>query len=94
VINLARRAAIVGATLATVATVSMGSAGAADISGGFGQAPHVAPIHMLVIILFIPLAAAIVLSLIILLPGILRGEGLIPLPFKDSDDPESRSHGH
>jgi hypothetical protein len=89
----ARRAAIVGATLAAVAAATMGSAGAASISG-FSNAPHVTPLHMLLIILFIPLGLAIVLSLIILLPGILRGEGLVPLPFKDGEDAQDRSHGH
>jgi hypothetical protein len=88
VTNFARRAATVGATLAAVTAATIGAASADDPTG-WSNPSHVPPMHWLLVLLIIPLGAALVISFVVLLPGILRGEGLLPKPFKDTDE----SHG-
>lgn len=92
VTTFARRAAVVGATLATVTAATVGTASANEISG-WSNPSHVNPVHFLVIILFIPVALFLLISLVILLPGILRGEGLLPKP-PHSADPIEQQRGH
>jgi len=92
VTTLARRAAVVGATLATVAAATIGSASADEISG-WSNPSHVNPLHFLALILFIPLGLFIVISLIVLLPGLLRGEGLLP-KVSHNPDPVEQRRGH
>ncbi len=94
VMTFARRAATVGATLATVTAGSLllAQGAYADDPSGWSNAPHVAPIKWLLVLLIIPLGAAIVISIACLLPGILRGEGLVPKPFPKSVEDEAPSH--
>lgn len=92
VTSFARRAAVVGATLATVTAATVGSANAAEIAG-WGNDPHVNPLHFLALILFIPVGLFLVISLVVLLPGVLRGEGLIPKRAR-SGDPVEQQRGH
>lgn len=92
VTTFARRAAVLGATLATITAATVGSASADEISG-WSNDPHVNPLHFLALILFIPLGLFIVISLVVLLPGLLRGEGLLPKP-PHSPDPVEQQRGH
>jgi hypothetical protein len=73
-----RSAAVAVATIAAVASsVVIAGPASADTPQGW-ETFHFDPAHLLIWILFIPLGAAIVISLLVLLPGVLRGEGLIP----------------
>ena len=65
----------------------------ADVPTGFAHDPHVTPIKWLLVLLIIPLGAAIVISLLVLLPGILRGEGLLPKA-AHSTEPAEQQRGH
>jgi hypothetical protein len=85
VTTLARRAATLGATLAAVTAATIGAA-SADVPTGFSQPSHVPPMHWLLVLLIIPLGAAIVISFVVLLPGMLRGEGLIPRRVETAKD--------
>jgi hypothetical protein len=95
--SFARRAAAVYGVAAVVASSILfaGPAGAAGGNGpqGWANDPSVSPLQWLTVLLFIPLGAAIVISLIVLLPGVVRGEGLLPKPFpKDETHQPSATH--
>jgi hypothetical protein len=90
--TFARRAAVLGATFASVTAAGIGAA-SADVPVGFANDPHVTPIKWLLVLLIIPVGAALVISLLVLLPGILRGEGLLPKPFPKPEH-EEPSSGH
>lgn len=82
-----RAAAVVASTVAAVAASAVVTGPAsADVPQGWEQAPHMSGLDLLVFILFIPLAVGIVISLLTLLPGVLRGEGLIPKVEADDDE--------
>lgn len=73
--NFVRRAAVTAVGLAAVSFALAGPASANVPQGWSDPAPM--PIgKFLLIILVLPVAAAIVISLIVLLPGLLKGEGL------------------
>jgi hypothetical protein len=95
VVTTSARRAAVGATLATVtaAAVFSGGPASADVINGWSNPSDVNPLHFLALILFIPLGLAIVISALVLLPGVLRGEGLIPTR-SHSSDVEEQQRGH
>jgi len=72
---------VTAATTALVAS-SVAAAGSASAAVPTGWAPDegMSVTLLLAVILFVPVACAIVISLAVLLPGVLRGEGLIPKP--------------
>lgn len=73
--NFVRRAAVTAVGLAAVSIALAGPASANVPKGWSDPAPM--PVgKFLLIILVLPVAAAIVISLIVLLPGLLKGEGL------------------
>ena len=93
--SFARRAAAVSTGVAALAASSLvlaGPAGAA-VPVGWANDPHVSPLQWLVVLLFIPVGAVIVISLLVLLPGVVRGEGLLPKPYK-SDETHQPSSSH
>ena len=90
--TFARRAAVVGAIAASV-TVAMTGAASAAVPDGWSNPSHVSAISWLIVLLIIPVGAALVISFLVLLPGILRGEGLVPRAAR-SNDPEEQRRGH
>ncbi|BBH16552.1 hypothetical protein Back2_08390 [Nocardioides baekrokdamisoli] len=64
----------------------------ADVPSGWSHPPHVSPLHFLAVIVLIPLGLALVIAGVVLLPGILKGEGLLPKPFPKPDHVESPGH--
>jgi hypothetical protein len=86
-----RAAAVTAATVAAVASsVVIAGPASADVPQGW-ETSHMDGLHLLVFILFIPLAVAIVIALLVLLPGVLRGERLIPTEHAREQAPESRT---
>jgi hypothetical protein len=91
--SFARRALTLGAAVAAVTAAVVGPA-AADTPEGWSNPSHVNPLHFLTIIVFIPVVAALVISLLVLLPGVVRGEGLLPRAHKPSSQPPVERSGH
>ncbi|UDY24471.1 hypothetical protein [Nocardioides sp. Kera G14] len=65
-----------------------------DVPDGWADRTHVAGIDWFLVILIIPIAAALVISLLVLLPGLLKGEGLtggqpIPADGMSSERPDA-----
>lgn len=77
------------AALSAVVTTSVALAGpaSAGVPTGWGEGDPMTVLGLLTVILFIPLLIALIISLVVLLPGVLRGEGLIP---KAPVDPETQ----
>ena len=86
-----RTAAVAAGTTAAVVTsaVLAGPAGAA-VPDGWAPETHMNALHFLTIILFIPVVVALVIALLVLLPGVLRGEGLLPKPHTEEQLPAKR----
>jgi hypothetical protein len=91
--SFARRALTLGVAVAAVTAAVAGPAAAA-VPDGWSNPSHVNALHFLALILFIPVAAGLVISFIVLLPGVLRGEGLIPRAHKPSSQPPVERSGH
>ena len=89
--TFARRAAIVGATAAAVTAALTGSASAA-VPDGWSNPSHVNGISWLLVLLIVPVGIALVISFLVLLPGILRGEGLIPRAARRDDEEHRRTY--
>lgn len=93
---VARRAAVLGATFAGLAagSVIIPAAANADTPVGWSPTPdpHVTPIEWLLVLLICPVGIALIISLAVLLPGILRGEGLLPKPFPKSEREDTSLH--
>lgn len=93
--SFARRAAAVYGVAAVVASSILltGPAGAGGATPqGWANDPSVSPLQWLTVLLFIPLGIAIVISLLVLLPGVVRGEGLLPKPYTNEETHQSPSH--
>lgn len=91
--SFTRRALTLGAAVAAV-TASVAGPAAADVPSGWSNPSDVNPLHMLSLLVFIPVGAALVIALLVLLPGVLRGEGLIPRSHKPSSQPPVERPGH
>jgi hypothetical protein len=91
--SIVRRALTLGAALAAVTAAVAGPA-AADVPEGWSNPCHVNPLHFIALILFIPVGIALVISFVVLLPGVLRGEGLLPKAHKPSSQPPVERSGH
>ena len=91
--SIVRRALTLGAALAAVTAAVAGPA-AADVPEGWSNPSHVNPLHFIALILFIPVGIALVISFVVLLPGVLRGEGLLPKAHKPSSQPPVERSGH
>jgi hypothetical protein len=91
--TFARRAVTLGAAVAAVTAAVAGPA-SADVPSGWSNPSHVNPMHFLTLVLFIPVVAALIISFVVLLPGVLRGEGLIPRSHKPSSQPPVQRPGH
>jgi hypothetical protein len=91
--TFARRAATVGAITAAV-TVAMTGAASAAVPDGWSNPSHVNGISWLLVLLIVPVGAALVISFLVLLPGIMRGEGLVPRAARSNDVQEQRRGHH
>lgn len=89
--TFARRALTLGAAVAAVTAAVAGPA-AADVPSGWSNPSNVNPLHFLALILFIPVGLALVISFLVLLPGVLRGEGLLPKAHQPTGGPTPPSH--
>lgn len=80
-------------SVASLTALALMSAPAlADVPSGWSHAPHVSALQHLAVFLFIPLGLALVIAGVVLLPGILKGEGLLPKPFPKPDHVEDAGH--
>lgn len=86
-----RRAAAVaaGTTAAVVTSAVLAGPAGADVPDGWAPDYHMQPLHLLAFILFIPVVVAIVIALLVLLPGVMRGEPLIPRVHTDKKLPDN-----
>lgn len=64
----------------------------ADVPSGWSHPPHVSLMHGIAVILFPSLGLALIISGIVLLPGVLKGEGLLPKPFPKPEHVEDPGH--
>ncbi|MEX0428332.1 hypothetical protein AB3X52_11940 [Nocardioides sp. DS6] len=78
--SMIRRAAAVaaGTTVAVASSAVLAGPAGAAVPDGWAPEYHMNAVHLLAFILFIPVGIALVISLLVLLPGVLRGEGLLP----------------
>ena len=94
--QILRRAGILGASASAAVVASVATAGpaSADVPAGWPVADHMSASSLLLLILIIPVVLMLVISLLVLLPGVLRGEGLLPKAHKGEDDnlPATQSH--
>lgn len=67
----------VASVAAVASSLAIAGPASADVPQGW-EPTHMTPLDLLTFILFIPLGVAIVISLLVLLPGVMRGERLIP----------------
>ena len=74
-LTVVRRAAVVatGSVLATLALVGPASA---DVPQGWSDPDEMSVGHLLVLIAGLPIALGLVISLLVALPGLVKGEGL------------------
>ncbi|MER7557179.1 hypothetical protein ABTZ46_09580 [Nocardioides sp. NPDC126508] len=86
--QILRRAGLLGAsaTAAVVASVATAGPASAAVPHGWPVAENMTASGLLLLILLIPVILMVVISLLVLLPGVLRGEGLLPKPHKAQDD--------
>lgn len=86
--QILRRAGLLGASAiaAVVASVATAGPASADVPSGWPVADDMTASGLLLVILLIPAILTVVISLVVLLPGVLRGEGLLPKPHKAEDD--------
>jgi hypothetical protein len=73
--TLLRRTAVTVGSFAAVTAVLTGPA-LADVPQGWAPETHMSWGHLLLLILVIPVGLALVISLLVALPGLLRGEGV------------------
>lgn len=94
--QILRRAGLVAAaaTAAVVGSAVVAGPASADVPVGWPQYSGFSAGHLLIIILVVPIIAAVVISLLVLLPGIFRGEGLIPKAPKGGDTQPPAAGGH
>ncbi|TQL70033.1 hypothetical protein FB381_3957 [Nocardioides albertanoniae] len=94
--QILRRAGILGAsaTAAVVASVATAGPASADVPAGWPVADDMSASGLLLLILLLPVVIGVVISLLVLLPGVLRGEGLIPKAHKGEADnlPATQTH--
>ena len=86
--QILRRAGLLGAsaTAAVVASVATAGPASAEVPNGWPIAEDMTASGLLLVILLIPVILVVIISLLVLLPGVLRGEGLLPKPHKAEDD--------
>ncbi|MGH3353514.1 MAG: hypothetical protein ACRDPS_22825 [Nocardioides sp.] len=86
--QILRRAAIFGASASAAVVASVAAAGpaSAEVPNGWPIAEDMTASGLLLVILLLPAILTVVISLLVLLPGVLRGEGLLPKPHKGEDD--------
>lgn len=77
-LTVVRRAAVVAAAGIAASAVAVGTAGpaSADVPTGWSDPDPMSVGEMLLILVGIPVALAIVISVLVALPGLLKGEGL------------------
>lgn len=93
--QILRRAGLVAAaaTAAVVGSAVVAGPASADVPSGWPEYSGFSAGHLLIIILVVPVIAALVISLLVLLPGIFRGEGLVPrAPKGDPQPPADGGH--
>jgi hypothetical protein len=73
--TLVRRAAVTVGSFAAASVVLTGPA-LADVPEGWAPDTHVSSAHLLLFILVIPVGLALVISLLVVLPGLVKGEGV------------------
>ena len=86
--QILRRAGLLGASASAAVVASVATAGpaSAEVPNGWPVADEMTASGLLLLILLIPVILTVVISLLVLLPGVFRGEGLLPKPHKDEDD--------
>lgn len=86
--QILRRAGLFGAsaTAAVVASVATAGPASAAVPNGWPVSDDMTAAALLLLILLIPVILMVVISLLVLLPGVFRGEGLLPKPHKGEDD--------
>jgi hypothetical protein len=89
--TVVRRVATLSAASLT-AFALMSAPALADVPNGWSQPPHVSPIHFLAIIVLIPAGIAFVIGGFVMLPGVLKGEGLAPKPYAAPEHEDAPSH--
>jgi len=73
--TLLRRAAVTVGSFAAASVVLTGPA-LADVPEGWAPETHMSWGHLLLVVLVIPVALALVISLLVALPGLIKGEGV------------------
>ena len=78
--KLARRAAVLAVAVATplAASVLMASPAGAEVPENWSDPDPVSPLHALLVLGGIPLALFVLITLAILVPSLIRGEGIKP----------------
>ena len=71
-----RRCAVL--LLATATSVLLATPAGAEVPEGWSDPPEVSLLQLLVVVAGIPLVLALLISLAVLLPGLARGEKLLP----------------
>ncbi|MEU6137135.1 hypothetical protein [Nocardioides sp. NPDC047086] len=86
--QILRRAGLLGASASAAVVASVATAGpaSAEVPNGWPVAEEMTASGLLLLILLIPVILTVVISLLVLLPGVFRGEGLLPKPHKAEDD--------
>ncbi|MFT4082687.1 MAG: hypothetical protein QM638_08880 [Nocardioides sp.] len=92
---LGRVAAIVAATTTVVVgSVLVAGPAGASVPVGWPVSDKMTGLHLITLIVFIPVILAVVISALVLLPGVLRGEGLIPKSPKAGEDAQPPAQPH
>lgn len=76
------------------AFVLMSSPALADVPSGWSNPPHLSFMHFVAVILLPAIGLALVIAAIVLLPGVLKGEGLLPKPFPKPEHVEDTAAHH
>jgi hypothetical protein len=86
--QILRRAGLLGASASAAVVASVATAGpaSAEVPNGWPVAEEMTASGLLLLILLIPVILMVIISLLVLLPGVFRGEGLLPKPHKAEDD--------
>lgn len=94
--QILRRAGLVGAaaTAAVVGSAVFAGPASADVPTGWEVAHGFSVEKLLIVILVLPIIAAVVISFLVLLPGIFRGDGLIPKAPKGGGAQPPATSGH
>lgn len=75
---LARRAARTAVVLTVPLTAMVASPATADVPEGWSDPEKVDPLHALLVIVGAPLGLALVITLLVLVPALKRGERVLP----------------